>query len=123
MTADHRISDVHIVSVTPRVPTEDLVALQCNLFTFGPAWTDATLYVHTREMQLLWVFVQFPCTLFILIFFCTAEAEVSTGCVSFLCCRKLQMLNIHRFQISDAFNLSLYNVYNVSNVRTFSLSV
>lgn len=33
MTTDYLISDVNIVNVTPCVPTKDLVALQCNLFT------------------------------------------------------------------------------------------
>lgn len=35
MTSDYLILNVYIVNVT-RVPTKNLVALQCNLFTFSP---------------------------------------------------------------------------------------
>lgn len=37
MKTGHLTSVVHIVNVTPRVPTKDLVALQCNLFTMDPS--------------------------------------------------------------------------------------
>lgn len=63
MTTDYLISDVHIVNVTPRVPTKDLVALQCNLFTVDPGnphpfvcritpctkfvWMDVNMCLHT----------------------------------------------------------------------------
>lgn len=52
MTTDYLISDVNIVNVTPRVPTKDLVALQCNLFTVRPlgthmfVWMDVSVCSH-----------------------------------------------------------------------------
>lgn len=56
----HLLSAVHIVNVTPRVPTKDLVALQCNLFTLDPSeptwvkcygqdlcgWMSEYVYMH-----------------------------------------------------------------------------
>lgn len=33
---DHLTAVVNTVKVTPLVPTKDLVALQCNLFTLDP---------------------------------------------------------------------------------------
>ena len=47
MTTNYLISDVvNTVNVTPRVPTKDLVALQCNLFTVDPLGTHIRLCVE-----------------------------------------------------------------------------
>lgn len=51
MTTGYLISDVHIVNVTPRVPTKDLVALQCNLFTVDPWEPHVCLCVYNNAVH------------------------------------------------------------------------
>lgn len=89
MTIDNLILNVNIVNVSPCVPTIDLVALQCNLFTFHPmgtllvykitvctkyVWMGVAVYVkiHQHVMLLLFTrvgFVQFSFRIGVLLYF------------------------------------------------------